>query len=129
MGVARTGDAPGPRVAGGVIPGGAATAANRDSLADNAPCAPSGRRPCPYCGALALRPVEEPPGSGVFDETLSVCSACGRSIVSPRWTAASTRRGLLHTLWTLGPVLLLALAAWFLKPYLSWLPQRRPGAT
>ena len=94
-----------------------------------APSASPSGRPCPYCGALALRPVEEPPGDGVFDETVSICSACGRSIVSPRWTAASTRRGLMLMLWTLGPVLLIALAAWFFQPVLSWLPRRTPGAT
>ena len=92
------------------------------------PSAPPSGRACPYCGALALRLVEEIPGSGVLDEVLSVCDACGRSIVSPRWTAASTRRGLLLSLWTLGPLVLIGVAAWLLKPFLSWLPRRTPGA-
>jgi hypothetical protein len=86
-------------------------------------------RPCPYCGALALRAVEETHGTGVLAETLSVCYACGQSITSPHWTAASTRRGLLLGLWTCGPVLLFAVAAWLLKPYLPLFPHRTPGAT
>jgi hypothetical protein len=86
-------------------------------------------RPCPYCGALALRTVEERRGTGVLDETLSVCSACGRSITSPRWTAASTRRGLLLVLWKVGPYLLIAAAGYLLQPYLPFLPRRTSGRT
>ena len=91
---------------------------------------PSALRACPYCGALALRTLEESRGTGVLDETLSVCSACGQSIVSPRWTAGSTRRGLLLVLRKVGPYLLIAAAAWVLKPFLPYLPRRtfgRPG--
>jgi hypothetical protein len=90
---------------------------------------PPALRACPYCGALALRPVEETPGTGVLDETLSVCFACGQSIASPHWTVASTRRGLLLVFWTLGPFLLFAVAAWLLKPFLPLLPRRAPGAS
>jgi hypothetical protein len=71
--------------------------------------------------------VEESRGAGVLDETLSICSACGRSVVSPRWTAASSRRGLLLELRKVGPYLLIAAAAWVLKPYLTYLPRRTFG--
>jgi hypothetical protein len=73
--------------------------------------------------------VEETPGSGVLDETISVCFACGQSVVSPRWTAASTRRGLLRALAALGPAVVLAVAAWILKPWRALAPLRAPGAT
>lgn len=66
---------------------------------------------------------------GVLDETLSVCAACGRSIASPRWTAGSTRRGFLLALRKLGPYVLIAGAAWLLKPYLPFLPRRTFGGT
>ncbi len=93
---------------------------------------PPAPRACPYCGALALRPVEEARGSGPLAETISVCSACGQSIVSPHWTAASTRRVLLRVLWSLGPYLLIAAAGYFLSPYFPFLPRRtfgRPDGT
>ena len=88
---------------------------------------PSALGECPYCGARALRPVEETRETEGLDETLSVCSACGQSIVSPRWTAASTRRVLLRVLWKVGPYLLIAAAGYLLQPYLPFLPRRTFG--
>ncbi len=99
------------------------------SSAENRPSGgePPTPRACPYCGALALRPVEETRETGGAEEILSVCSACGRSLVSPRWTVASTRRVLLRVLWRLGPYLLIAAAGYFLYPLFPWLPRRTFG--
>ncbi len=86
--------------------------------------APPGLLACPYCGAFALRPVEETRETGGLEETISVCSACGQSIVSPRWTARGARRVVLRLLWKVGPYLLIAAAGWLLGPYLPFLPRR-----
>jgi hypothetical protein len=76
-----------------------------------------------------MRLEEERPGAGVLQETLWVCFACGQSISSPHWTGVSTRRAFLLALRKVGPYLLIAAAAWVLKPYLPFLPRRTFGGT
>ncbi len=86
-------------------------------------------RPCPYCGASAVREVEESPGEGVLGETFSVCMACGHSMSTPRWTQASTRRAFLLAARTLGSVMLVAIAAWLLAPFLWRVRMPTSGST
>lgn len=85
--------------------------------------------PCPYCGAIAARDVEEAPGDGILGVTFSVCAACGRSMSKPRWTRASTRRALLIFIRALGSAALFAVVAWLLAPLLSGLRRRSSGPT
>lgn len=74
-----------------------------------------------------MRDVEESPGEGVLGETFSVCMACGHSMSKPRWTRASTRRAFLLAVRSLGSVMLVAVAAWLLAPFLSRLRVRASG--
>ncbi len=82
---------------------------------------------CPYCGAKAAHAEEERHGTGILDETLWVCTACGQSFCRARWTGDSTRRALLVGVRRFGPYVLIAAAAWLLKPYLPYLPRRTYG--
>ena len=86
-------------------------------------------RPCPYCGARAVRDAEEGPGEGILGVTFCVCAVCGQSMLKRHRTPASTRRALLLAVRTLGPFLLFAVAAWLLTPLLPHFPTRPSGPT
>ncbi len=76
-----------------------------------------------------MRAEEDRPGTDVLGETLWVCFACGQSISTRRWTGGSTRRAFLLALRKVGPYLLIAAAAWVLRPFLPFLPRRTFGGT